>query len=233
VSVGLYMDVHVPAAITRGLVLRGVDVMTAQLDGTTQLDDSDLLDRATELGRVLFSQDEDLLAEATKRQRSGQPFGGVIYAHQLGITIGRAVNDLEILTEVGTPEDFANRVEFLPLWAAIAGTSSSRLRRGRMAARASVDLGRTGIFLPINPPARRTFQPAFTAGAQGRVTDDVADICRHSTFRSGGEVCRRPKTVNMRLTFGNIGSSAVLATVASDGGLLVRNNQPPKGMQPS
>ncbi len=114
-SVGLYMDVHVPAAITRGLVLRGVDVMTAQLDGTTQLDDSDLLDRATELGRVLFSQDEDLLAEATKRQRSAQPFGGVIYAHQLGITIGRAVNDLEILTEVGTPEDFANRVEFLPL----------------------------------------------------------------------------------------------------------------------
>jgi hypothetical protein len=29
VSVGLYMDVHVPAAITRGLLLRGVDAMTA------------------------------------------------------------------------------------------------------------------------------------------------------------------------------------------------------------
>lgn len=114
-SVGLYMDVHVPAAITRGLVLRGVDVMTAQLDGTTQSDDSDLLDRATELDRILFSQDEDLLAEATKRQRSGQHFSGVIYGHQMGITIGRAVNDLQILAEVGTPEDFANRVEFLPL----------------------------------------------------------------------------------------------------------------------
>ena len=32
-SLGLYMDVHVPAAITRGLILRGVDVITAQLDG--------------------------------------------------------------------------------------------------------------------------------------------------------------------------------------------------------
>lgn len=31
-SVGLYMDVHVPAAITRALVLRGVDVLTAQLE---------------------------------------------------------------------------------------------------------------------------------------------------------------------------------------------------------
>jgi predicted nuclease of predicted toxin-antitoxin system len=55
------MDVHVPAAITRGLLLTGVDVLTAQLDGTTQLEDPGLLDRATELGRVLFSQDDDLL----------------------------------------------------------------------------------------------------------------------------------------------------------------------------
>ena len=114
-SLGLYMDVHVPAAITRALVLRNVDVLTAQLDGTTRLDDAALLDRATALGRVLFSQDDDLLAEATRRQRSGQHFGGVIYAHQLGITIGKAVNDLEILAQVGTPEEFANRVEYLPL----------------------------------------------------------------------------------------------------------------------
>ena len=114
-SVGLYMDVHVPAAITRGLLLRGVDVLTAQVDGTTELEDPDLLNRATELGRVLFSQDEDLLAEATKRQRSGQHFGGVIYAHQLGITVGRAINDLEVLAQAGSVEEFANRVEYLPI----------------------------------------------------------------------------------------------------------------------
>ncbi len=46
------MDVHVPAAITRGLLLRGVDVLTAQLDGAAELEDADLLNRATELGRV-------------------------------------------------------------------------------------------------------------------------------------------------------------------------------------
>ena len=109
------MDVHVPASITRGLLLRGVDVLTAQLDGTTHLADPELLDRTTKLGRVLFSQDEDLLAEATKRQRSGNFFGGVIYAHQLGITIGRAIQDLQILADAGAPEDFANRVEYLPL----------------------------------------------------------------------------------------------------------------------
>jgi len=115
VSVGLYMDVHVPAAITRGLLLRGIDVLTAQLDEATRLQDPELLDRATALQRVLFSQDEDLLAEATRRQREGRSFGGVIYAHQLRVTIGRAISDLEILARAGNVGDFANRVEYLPL----------------------------------------------------------------------------------------------------------------------
>jgi hypothetical protein len=52
-SVGLYMDEHVPRAITEGLRLRGVDVLTAQEDNRRRASDSELLDRATELGRIL------------------------------------------------------------------------------------------------------------------------------------------------------------------------------------
>src|SRR5688572_31358927 len=106
---------HVRRAITVALLDRGVDVLTAQADGTAEANDSDLLDRATALGRALFSQDEDLLAEATARQRSGIAFGGVIYAHQLYVTVGRCINDLELIAKVGTPEDLVNRVQFLPL----------------------------------------------------------------------------------------------------------------------
>src|SRR5947207_2299904 len=40
---------------------------TAQEDGTAQLEDALLLDRATALKRVLFTRDEDLLVEATAR----------------------------------------------------------------------------------------------------------------------------------------------------------------------
>ena len=68
-SLGLYMDVHVPLPITRGLRRRGVDVLTAQEDQTTRLPDPELLRRARELGRILFSQDEDLIAEAVRCQR--------------------------------------------------------------------------------------------------------------------------------------------------------------------
>jgi predicted nuclease of predicted toxin-antitoxin system len=115
VSIKLYIDVHVRQAITMGLRLRGVDVLTAQEDGARRLSDPLLLDRATALGQVLFSQDEDLLREAAQRQQRGLPFTGVIYAHQLKVTIGQCVRDLELLAHAGAPEDFANRVQYLPL----------------------------------------------------------------------------------------------------------------------
>lgn len=87
-AVPLYMDHHVPKAITVGLRSRGVDVVTAYEDGTDQLDDDLLLKRAHELKRALFTQDDDLLEEAAKCQRDGSPFSGVIYGHQLRVTSG-------------------------------------------------------------------------------------------------------------------------------------------------
>lgn len=65
-AVALYMDQHIPRAITVGLRLRGADVLTAYEDGASELDDSALLDRAGESGRVLFTQDDDLLVEAAR-----------------------------------------------------------------------------------------------------------------------------------------------------------------------
>jgi len=114
------MDVHVPRPITRGLRKLEVDVITAQEDGTARWSDSDLLDRATELGRVLFSQDEDLLVEAARRQRHGTAFKGLIYAPQLALTIGQfieqlVIEQLELLAKAGHPADFANAVQYLPL----------------------------------------------------------------------------------------------------------------------
>ena len=114
-SIAFYMDVHIPKSITVGLRLRGIDVITAQEDNADEMGDSDLLDRATALQRVLFTCDDDLLAEANKRQFGGVPFAGVIYVHQLDISIGSCIHDLEIIAKAGQPEDVMNRVQFLPL----------------------------------------------------------------------------------------------------------------------
>ena len=65
-SLAFYMDVHIPRAVTSGLRHRGITVVTAQEDGFRTVADPILLDRATELGYPLFTQDEDLLAEAKR-----------------------------------------------------------------------------------------------------------------------------------------------------------------------
>lgn len=114
-SVALYIDVHVPSAITNGLRLRGVDVLTSQEDGTREHADPVLLDRATALHRLLFTRDEDLLREAAQRQERRETFAGVVYAHQLRVSIGQCIQDLAVIALAGEPEDFANRVEYLPL----------------------------------------------------------------------------------------------------------------------
>jgi predicted nuclease of predicted toxin-antitoxin system len=113
--IGLYMDQHVPRAVTNGLRMRNVEVLTAFEDGAGTLDDAALLDRASALGRVLSTQDDDLLAEAALRQTTGVPFAGVVYAHQLRVSIGACIRDLEIVATVGEPEDLQQRVLYLPL----------------------------------------------------------------------------------------------------------------------
>ena len=111
----LYMDVHVPFAVTDGLRRRGVDVRTAQEDNATDWEDEQLLDHATQLNRVMVTQDEDFLAEAARRQQMAHTFSGVVYGHQEQLTIGQLVRDLELIAKVYEPEDMKDRVEYLPL----------------------------------------------------------------------------------------------------------------------
>lgn len=87
-----YMDVHVQSAISKGLQRLNIDVLTVQEDGKRRASDAELLNRATELGRIMFTRDEDFLAEAHHRQEEAIPFIGVVYAHQMGISIGECIH---------------------------------------------------------------------------------------------------------------------------------------------
>lgn len=114
-SLALYMDENVHGAITAGLRLRGIDVITVQEDDRSGFPDPEILDRATELGRVVFSEDQDFLVEAQRRQAAGIDFSGVFFARQSRVSIGECIRDLEIIARLGEPEEFANQVQFLPL----------------------------------------------------------------------------------------------------------------------
>jgi len=114
-SVSLYMDYHVPWAITLGLRQRGVDVLTTQDDGTAAMGDSQLLDRATALGRAMYTQDKGFLKEAAARHQRQQPFASAIYVHQLSLSLRRRIDDLEMIAKAADPPDLENQIWFLPL----------------------------------------------------------------------------------------------------------------------
>ena len=68
--VALYMDENVSRTIADELRKQGIDVITIQEDGLMGVPDSDILDRATQLNRVVFTYDLILLARsATAMER--------------------------------------------------------------------------------------------------------------------------------------------------------------------
>jgi hypothetical protein len=111
----LYLDVHVPASIAVQLRRRGVNVMTAQEDECTTLTDEQLLLRAASLNRLLFTQDIRFKALAESWQRTGRPFAGLAFGHQLHGSPGQYVRDLELIAKATEPSDWIGQVEQLPL----------------------------------------------------------------------------------------------------------------------
>lgn len=109
------MDVHIAAAITEDLNRRNINVLTSQEDQTRRSDDEALLVRAKDLGRLLFSQDQDLLRIARQWQNDGQSFPGYIFMHQQGTSIGQCIEDLELLAQCCTENEVAKQIIFWPL----------------------------------------------------------------------------------------------------------------------
>ena len=64
---------------------------------------------------MLYIQDDDLLKEAARRQETGERFAGLVYAHQLNVTIGESVTDLELIAGATSVEEWVNVVIYLPL----------------------------------------------------------------------------------------------------------------------
>lgn len=114
-AIALYADVHVPSAVTEGLQRREVNVVTSEDDGTREWSDEELLRRATELGRVLVTQDQDFLGIAADWLGKGRMFAGIVYSHQERIAVGQLVQQLELLAKCGEPGEFQNQVCYLPL----------------------------------------------------------------------------------------------------------------------
>ncbi len=113
--VGVYVDHNVRREIVEGLRARGIDCLTAAEDDHNKADDEPLMVRASALDRLTFTMDTDLIEIASRWVTSGKSFRAVIYAHQLGVSIGRAISDVELLIGASFDHELRDRVIWLPL----------------------------------------------------------------------------------------------------------------------
>jgi len=113
----LLMDEDVHGDIINGLRLRQptIDLMRAQDVGLRQTPDPIILEWAAREGRVVVSVDKKTLAaDAWDRVARGLPMPGVAILRIL-LTIGHAIEQLELIALAGVPDDFRNQVVCLPI----------------------------------------------------------------------------------------------------------------------
>ncbi len=104
-----YFDEHVSAAISEQLLLRGIDVLTAQAAGRAGqgIDDSDQLAHAASLDRTVVTEDRDFINLVYTQL----PHAGVILL-QRPLSIGDYVEYLEYMAKANEPDDMRNQLIF-------------------------------------------------------------------------------------------------------------------------
>src|SRR5205085_6082126 len=95
----LYMDVHVPTAVTAGLRRRGVSVLTSHEDGTDFADDVELLQRAAAL---LTLHARHGLSSHCRRIKNRAL--RIAFARQNTCSIGSLIDDLQLIAEACSEE---------------------------------------------------------------------------------------------------------------------------------
>jgi hypothetical protein len=107
-EIRFYMDDNVPSAVTHGLRLRGVDVLTTEDADMLGASGEERLALAASQERVLFSQDTDFLV----LHQQGNEHAGPVYAPQW-TSIGETVRGLLLIHDVLTPADMRSYVQFI------------------------------------------------------------------------------------------------------------------------
>jgi hypothetical protein len=104
-----HLDENIPYAVAEGLRRRGIDVTTTAEAGLLGADDLTQLAYARDHGRVLVTQDEDLLV----LHSTGVEHAGIAFAQHQGGSIGAIIRGLVLIWSVLEPEDMRNRVEYI------------------------------------------------------------------------------------------------------------------------
>jgi predicted nuclease of predicted toxin-antitoxin system len=106
----IYADESVNVAIVEGLKRRGVKIWSARDVGKLGLRDEEQLEYAIKERAAIFTHDDDFLSLVTE---SGREHYGIIYVHQLHLSIGESIRRLKTLAETKSSDAMCNQIQFL------------------------------------------------------------------------------------------------------------------------
>jgi hypothetical protein len=113
----LLADQNFDERILQGLALRNpdVDIVRVRDIGLSEADDGEVLAHAASSGRVVVTHDANtLVGLAYRRVRMGELMHGVIPVPQ-SLPVGRAIEDLLLMIECTSEEEWEGQVRYLPL----------------------------------------------------------------------------------------------------------------------
>lgn len=108
-EIRFFADQHFPAAVTDGLIRRGIDVITAQSVGRCGVNDADQLAYATGQNRVVLTFDSDFL----ELNQQGANHAGIVWCPATKYGIGELVRLLVLLHSVVSGTEMTGHVEHL------------------------------------------------------------------------------------------------------------------------
>ncbi len=105
------------ARIVRGIRRRTskIDLTTVQEAGIGSANDFEVLAHAAAEGRIVISHDvRTMTAHATVNMALGSPMAGLLLIPQT-YPVGQAIEDLLLIAEVSTGDEWRGKIIFLPL----------------------------------------------------------------------------------------------------------------------
>ncbi|MEW5717148.1 MAG: DUF5615 family PIN-like protein [Chloroflexota bacterium] len=113
----LVADENFNGDIVRGLLRREptLDLVRVQDVGLSGAADPTILEWAAQAGRVILTHDVTTVTRyAYERVRAGKPMPGVFEASR-SISIGHAIEDILLLAECSSEDEWEGQVRYLPL----------------------------------------------------------------------------------------------------------------------